>query len=367
MSVEYSDYLKLRGSVALVSVGNTIEFFKTNTRDSTKVAINYEGMEELLLRFTGDRNLREICDSHKDIERETLKNFCGFLNSKNILINSDASYLPTVEKRFGRLIGLIEDYLPRKSLVIEALANLSTSKVMIVGMGAVGTWVAEGLARAGVKNFQLVDDDIVEPSNLHRQNFSNYQVAKKKASVTKERLLTLGAENVEIFDTKIDYDFFSEIPPGADLIINCADFPNVDITTDIVARYCMANGIPHIVGGGYNLHLTLVGQTIIPGLTACAKCFEIHMQAQNQDDIFGVKKLNRRNRKIGSFGPLTSLSASITTIDSIKVLIGAYEDLTNSNTRIEFRLNEMDFQRELIPKNLQCPWCGKDGIFSRNL
>lgn len=367
MSVGYSDYLKLRGSVAIVSIGDTIEFFKTNTRDSTKVSINYDGIEELLLQFTGDRNLREICDSYKDIDRETLKDFCGFLNSRKILINADASYLPTAEKRFGRLIGLIEDYLPRKSLVIEALDNLSTSKVMIVGMGAVGTWVAEGLARAGVKNFQLVDDDTVEVSNLHRQNFSNDQVGISKTSATKERLLTIGAKNVEIFNTKIDYHFFTKTPPDANLIINCADFPNVDITTDIVARSCMAKGIPHIVGGGYNLHLTLVGQTIIPGLTACAKCFEIHMQAENQDEAFGVKKLNRRNRKIGSFGPLTSLSASITTIDAIKVLIGAYEKLTNDNTRIEFRLSEMDFQRESVPKNPQCPWCGEDGVFSRNL
>ena len=51
----------------------------------------------------------------------------------------------------------------------EALEKLSKTKVAIFGIGGVGSFVAEGLARAGVGNFLLIDNDTISKSNLNRQ------------------------------------------------------------------------------------------------------------------------------------------------------------------------------------------------------
>ena len=84
------------------------------------------------------------------------------------------------------------------------------------------------------------------------------------------------------------------MPAHLDLIINCADEPNVDKTSRIVAEYAMEKRIPHIIGGGYNLHLTLIGQTIIPFKTACFECFNLFLKELNDTSLRNVKKLHKR-------------------------------------------------------------------------
>ena len=162
---------------------------------------------------------------------------------------------------------------------------------------------------------------------------------------------------------KLNDDFFLKYLVDYDVVVNCADFPSVDITTEIIALESMKRNLPHIVGGGYNLHLTLIGQTVVPHVTACVKCFEKHLERINNADLEGVKKLARRNRKIGSFAPLCTLSASLTTIDIVKILIEKYEFINNSNKRIEFIINDRDLSQHDVEKNSDCTWCGDNGIF----
>lgn len=122
-----------------------------------------------------------------------------------------------------------------------------------------------------------------------------------------------------------------------DLILNCADKPNVDTTSLWVGEYAMKKGIPHIVGGGYNLHLSLIGQTTIPGKTACVKCFQKHLESENKIDTEKVKKLHVKNRKIGSFGPMCSIIASMIGMEAIKVLTNCIQP-ANVNRRGERKI-----------------------------
>ena len=65
-------------------------------------------------------------------------------------------------------------------------------KLLSLGFGGVGSYVIEGLARAGVGNFILVDHDIVSISNLNRQLIATYQtIGRPKVEVTKERIATI--------------------------------------------------------------------------------------------------------------------------------------------------------------------------------
>lgn len=86
----------------------------------------------------------------------------------------------------------------------EALEKLEKAKVIIYGIGGVGGYVVEALARAGVGNLSLVDPDKISISNINRQIHSNFKtIGKSKIEVMKERILEINPKaNVEIFNPK---------------------------------------------------------------------------------------------------------------------------------------------------------------------
>ena len=74
----------------------------------------------------------------------------------------------------------------------DGVDKLNKVKVAIFGIGGVGSFVVEGLVRAGVQNFILVDNDIVDLTNLNRQIIATHKtVGKYKVDVAKERILEI--------------------------------------------------------------------------------------------------------------------------------------------------------------------------------
>ena len=125
----------------------------------------------------------------------------------------------------------------------------------------------------------------------------------------------------------------------------------------------MKRKIPHIVGGGYNLHLSLIGQTIIPNRSACVKCFEKKLKEENKINPNRVKKLNVKNRKIGSFGPMCAIISSMVGMEAIKVLSNSITP-ANLNRRGEFDILKMDIKYKNFEKIEDCEWCGKNGKYN---
>ena len=64
-----------------------------------------------------------------------------------------------------------EKWNSRTELLIgkENIEKLAKAKILVYGIGGVGSFVVEGLSRAGIENFILVDNDVLSPSNLNRQ------------------------------------------------------------------------------------------------------------------------------------------------------------------------------------------------------
>lgn len=101
----------------------------------------------------------------------------------------------------------------------EAVEQLKKSKVAVFGIGGVGSYVVEALARAGIGTFVLVDKDIVSVSNINRQLIATHDtVGRNKVDVAKERILSINPNakvetyaefflpgNSTILDNTIDY------------------------------------------------------------------------------------------------------------------------------------------------------------------
>ena len=97
----------------------------------------------------------------------------------------------------------------------KAIEKLNKSHVAIFGLGGVGGYVAEALARSGVGHFTLVDHDVVSLSNLNRQIIATHDtIGKSKVEVMKDRILSINpkviVETKNVFYTpenKDDFDF----------------------------------------------------------------------------------------------------------------------------------------------------------------
>ncbi|MGE5614241.1 MAG: ThiF family adenylyltransferase [Bacillota bacterium] len=132
----------------------------------------------------------------------------------------------------------------------EAIERLKYSKVAIFGVGGVGSFVAEGLARGGVGRFILVDDDLVCITNFNRQIHATVKtMGRPKVDVMKERILDINPD-AEVETYKLFYlpgtalDFLDE---DVDYIVDAID--TVAAKVDLVVR-AKEKGIPIISSMG---------------------------------------------------------------------------------------------------------------------
>ncbi len=107
----------------------------------------------------------------------------------------------------------------------EGLEALENSTVMIVGVGGVGSYAAEALARSRVGHLILVDKDAVEPSNLNRQIHSTLaNLGKSKIQAMKERILSYNPEcKVDLIETFFDQTSASLLDQDIDVVIDAID------------------------------------------------------------------------------------------------------------------------------------------------
>ena len=144
-------------------------------------------------------------------------------------------------------------WLERQTTLIgeNATAKLCSSSVMVFGVGGVGGYVVEALARCGIGRLVLVDFDVISESNINRQIIADVTtVGKKKTSVMAERVLRINP-NCNV----IERDLFVTAENASDIILS----ENVDYVIDAIdnvsaklgiIQYCKGAGIPVISSMG---------------------------------------------------------------------------------------------------------------------
>ena len=152
----------------------------------------------------------------------------------------------------------------------DGIEKLKNSKVAIFGIGGVGSYVVEALARAGVGSFILVDNDEVSISNLNRQIIATTKtIGKPKVEVAKERILEINPEaNVEIYQEFFMPETEGIIDESVSYIVDAID--TVTAKIELVLRANKLN-IPIIssMGTGNKLDPTRFEVTDIYKTSVC--------------------------------------------------------------------------------------------------
>lgn len=165
----------------------------------------------------------------------------------------------------------------------DGVEKLQKSKVVIFGIGGVGSYVVEGLARAGVENFILVDDDVVSITNINRQIIATHKtIGRPKVEVARERILEINpnakvetrkeffmSDSIDFFDNTIDY------------IVDCID--TVSSKLEIILRAEKLN-IPIIssMGTGNKLDPSRIEITDIYKTNLCPLARVMRKELRNQ-------------------------------------------------------------------------------------
>lgn len=170
----------------------------------------------------------------------------------------------------------------------EKVEKLNKSKVAIFGIGGVGSYVVEGLARAGVGKFVLIDKDKVDITNLNRQIIATHKtIGKAKVEVSKERILEINP-NAEV---EIHEEFF--LPESEGILDETVDYivDAIDTVTAKIELVMRANklNIPIIssMGTGNKLDPTRFEVTDIYKTEVCPLAKVMRKELKQR----GIKKL----------------------------------------------------------------------------
>ncbi|RPH84629.1 MAG: HesA/MoeB/ThiF family protein [Desulfobacteraceae bacterium] len=220
---------------------------------------------------------------------------------------------------------------------IEGQEKLKKSRVLIAGVGGLGSPAALYLAAAGIGSLRLVDRDQVELSNLNRQILHwEEDLGRYKAESARGKLSRLNPEvAIEIVQEEIREENLSDLMAGCDLIIDGLDnFP----TRYLINRFIQKKGLPFIYGG----ILGMMGMTtfIWPGQTPCLKC--LFPQAPEP-------------KKFPVLGTTPGIIGLIEANEAIKYLVGIGKLLTGR--LLVYNGQELRFSEVSIERNPECPAC----------
>jgi molybdopterin/thiamine biosynthesis adenylyltransferase len=234
-----------------------------------------------------------------------------------------------------------------RQLVLEGWGEvqqrrLHDASVLVVGAGALGSPVATYLVGAGIGRIGILDGDVVELSNLHRQHLHwTPQVGRAKAHSAVEKLQLLNPDvMVEPYQVTLDEDNAEGLVLGHDLVVDCSDsFP----TRYLVNAACCESGTWLVEGGV--LGLAGLVMSIRPGSTACYRC------------AFPEPPPDAPTcASAGILGPAAGVVGSLMALEAMKLLAGLDGALLNAFLQIDAAGG--DFVRVTTARRPDCPDCG---------
>ena len=228
----------------------------------------------------------------------------------------------------------------------EGQLKLAEASILIVGMGALGTAIANHLVRAGLGRVRIVDRDYVEMSNLQRQMLYDEEDVRDhlpKAEAAKYKLEKINSTiQIESIVADVNPTNVMELLDDIDVVLDGTD--NFQ-TRFLMNDACFKLGIPFAYGG-------VVGATgltslFIPGETACLSCL-----------IGSNASSGATCDTVGVISPVVDIVASMQCVEVLKYLTGNHGSLRHALLSIDVWHNRQH-QVSITKPKATCPTCQK--------
>lgn len=231
-----------------------------------------------------------------------------------------------------------------KPIGADGQRKLAERSVLIVGMGALGTVLANHMVRAGVGTVRFVDRDYVETSNLQRQMLYDEDDAAEsipKAVAARRRLVKINSGiRLEDIVADVSPDNIDSLLEGIDLVLDGTDNFH---TRYILNDACYRRGIPFVYGGSVSSRG--MSAIFVPGHTACLRCL-----------IQPTEGSGETCDTIGVIAPIVDIVASYQAVEAIKYLVGDHEARRKSLVTMDVWRNHY-YEMKLPPSRPDCPVC----------
>ena len=222
----------------------------------------------------------------------------------------------------------------------EGQQKLKRAKVLVAGVGGLGSISSYYLAAAGIGHLTIVDKDIVECSNLNRQIIhwtEDIGEAKTQSAIRKLQKLNPNC-SIRAIQAEITEDNCRELIGDCSIIVDAMD--NMK-TRRILNAASIKNNIPYIYGGVH--HLDGLVSVFIPQKTPCLEC------------VFPFDAAESDSAPSGILGPVAGVISCIQSIETVKLILD-FKDLLTGRL-LCFCGYDMSFQEFKIEKKPQCPAC----------
>lgn len=225
---------------------------------------------------------------------------------------------------------------------------LSKKRVTIIGVGALGTVIANHLVRAGIGAVRLIDRDFVEESNLHRQMlFDEDDVKNKlpKVIAAEKKLKLINSEvYIESVIDDVNATNIEDYIKDVDLVLDGTD--NLE-TRFLINDACVKHDIPWIYAGVIRSRATTT--TIIPNKTPCFSCL------YPTDDVDKGETCDT----VGVINTVVHIIASYQATEALKFLIEDHHSLREEMIQMDVWKNDFDTFPFQLSLNPDCPCCQK--------
>jgi adenylyltransferase/sulfurtransferase len=226
----------------------------------------------------------------------------------------------------------------------DGQAKLLQAKVLMVGAGGLGSPAAYYLAAAGVGTLGIIDNDVVDISNLQRQILhANDRVGMPKVESAKKTLEGLNPD-VKVFpyQAKLTSDNIMEILKDYDLVVDgCDNFP----TRYLVNDACVLTGTPNVHGSIFQFE----GQATVfyPGKGPCYRCLYPEPPPAEMAPSCA---------EAGVLGVLPGLIGVIEALEAVKLILGKGDSLVGR--LLHFNTLTMEINTLKLRRDPNCPMCG---------
>jgi len=344
---------KLKPSVHVFRRGETRFLFCDWGKRKVRQIEASPQVADLLLLADGTSTTEDITQKVKSVSRGQVEAFFETLAALDIVLDENVCYPLTALSR--KIAESFETYSDSSEQAVKMVDSLQDANVAVVGIGGVGSWVVQMLAMQRIGGLVLIDPDVVEPSNLHRQAlYLPSDAGQLKVACAEQAVEQLSPSTRVITHVlKVEADFQLDCIPDVDLVISCADEPTRTRASMIVSEFCFRRQITHIVGAGYTTAVGTLPQTIIPSdpSSACLRCHRTNLS--NTLGEFLV-----RGEAGIPLAPLVATVGQLVAMEAIRV-ITKFEPPLFINRRGSFDSLNLSFALKSLERQVDCSFCAR--------